>query len=370
MYSYAIRRKLLKERLPVDMTTHTVIHKSFGEGTVTDHNGTYLTISFLSGEKKFVFPDAFHGFLKAKDPALSEQIEELLKKAQEEKQRLLQEDERKKEIARQQKSRVVESRSAPAKTKSYPRANIAFKCNFCDGGQSEHQVGFNGVCSDKLIRNNITVEKRTWCNADECPCLRYLNREITRQELDSLCEGESIVCYESQMLRNWRALAGVVQNGENKGKPMKLNQVQSNSLCVLTTRDPQSTEESRYIFAVFLVDETYEGDGQEAGYVGTKSRYRIKLSPPEARSLLFWNYHANENKSEIAAWSSGLHRYFEDEQAAQILRNISEIKAGTADEQLASEFYEHFCRVNGIDTSGIGQPSGALKIVSRRSQHD
>lgn len=58
----------------------------------------------------------------------------------------------------------------------------------------------------------------------------------------------------------------------------------------------------------------------------------------------FWRYHANEKQPEIAAWSSGLHRYFNDEQAAQILRDIVKIKKGTADEALAREFYEQLQR--------------------------
>jgi hypothetical protein len=171
------------------------------------------------------------------------------------------------------------------------------------------------------------------------------------------------------MLRDWKAMAGVVQNGENKGKPMKLNQVQANSLCVLTTRDPQSKEEERYIFAIFLVDETYEGDGHEEGYVSTKSQYKIKLSPTEAHSLLFWNYHTNDNKPETTAWNSGLHRYFEDEQAAQILREIANIKAGTPDEHLAAEFYEHFCKINGVDIAAIGEPQGALRFNNNKNNN-
>jgi len=41
------------------------------------------------------------------------------------------------------------------------RANIAFKCSFCDGGQSESKqlIGFNGACSDDMIRHNIEIER-------------------------------------------------------------------------------------------------------------------------------------------------------------------------------------------------------------------
>jgi hypothetical protein len=234
-----------------------VIHKAFGEGTIIEHSGNYLVISFQTGEKKFIFPDAFKNFLTAKDTTITAQIDLLLKEEEESKLRIQQEVERKRELEQQQSIRNFASQAKRSKIKVYPRFNIAFKCNFCDGGQSSRQVGFDGVCSDKLIHNNIEVENRTWCSAEDCACLHYLNNEITRKDLDALCTGDGLVCYESQMLRDWRALAGVVQNGDNKGKPMKLNQVQANSLCVLTTRDPQSKEEERYVFAVFLVDETY-----------------------------------------------------------------------------------------------------------------
>jgi hypothetical protein len=346
----------------MNLTNQNVIHKLFGEGTVIEHSDKYITISFSAGEKKFPFPDSFNIFLSIKDRNLAEQIETLLKEkeAEEAKKRALWETEQKREMEQQQKIRAIESRTKKPKIKTYPRANIAFKCNFCDGGKSDKQVGFNGVCSDKLIYNNIAVEKRTWCTADECPCLQYYNRALTRRDLDEQCKNGGFVCYESQMLRDWKALAGVVQNGKNKGKPMKLKNVKANSLCVLTTRDPQSIEENRYIFAVFLVDETYEGDGHEEGYVSTNSQYKMILSPKEAHSLLFWNYHANENKPEVAVWSSGLHRYFEDEQAAQILRDIAKIKASTDKGQLAIDFYEYFCKINGVDSSTIGEPCGAF----------
>ena len=183
------------------------------------------------------------------------------------------------------------------------RPNIAFKCNYCDGGASDECVGFNGVCSDVIIRNNIEIEHRTWCNSDTCDCLLYLEGEITREELDSRMQDSGYVCYESQMLREWKAMAGIVQNGERKGQPMHLSQVQTNSL------DPNIEENERYIFAVFLVDSSYDGDDTDEGFVTTRSEYKLKLSPAETHQMLFWKYHANSNHPDIAAWKSGLHRY-------------------------------------------------------------
>lgn len=340
----------------INLINQKVRHKVFGDGVILSLDKSYLVVEFPIGQKKFIYPDAFDGFLSVEDSGAASEIRHEIEA---EKQR--------KEQARKQASDsllpapAVSPATGRHKTlRKPPRANIAFKCNFCDGGRSSEQVGFHGVCSDSVIHNNIAVEHRTWCTADDCPCLQYYNGEISRKELDALCTDGGFVCYESQMLRDWRALAGVVQNGEHKSKPMTLRKVQQNSLCVLTTRDPGSDEKARYIFAVFLVDESYEGDGQEEGYVSTGSKYKIKLSPSEAHTMLFWNYHANSNQPEIAAWNSGLHRYFDDEQAATILQDICKVKTGTQDEALAEDFLEHFCRINGIALDQVGAARGAL----------
>ena len=68
------------------------------------------------------------------------------------------------------------------------------------------------------------------------------NGQITRQDLEDVLANGDLVCYESQMLREWKAMAGIVQNGDRKGQPMHLSGVQTNSLCTLTTREPYTTE--------------------------------------------------------------------------------------------------------------------------------
>ena len=346
----------------MDLKGQIVVHNSFGEGKIVEHVANHLTIAFKLGDKKFLYPDAFKKFLKAKDSEVATAIEQEIANIEAEKIRIQKEVEDKAERENQKVIKKAVTRTNKVKFKVYPRSNVAFKCNFCDGGKSAEQIGFSGVCSDAVIHNNIEVENRTWCGSDESACRKFLAGDITRQELDAMCEDEQYVCYESQMLRDWRALAGIVQTGIKKGTPMKMHQVQANSLCVLTTRDPDAKKENkRYIFAVFLVDESYEGDNREEGYVTTKSEFKIKLSPMEARSMLFWKYHVNENNPENAIWSSGLHRYLEDGQAAQILKDIVALKKGTKDEELAKRFFEHFCVINNVEKETLPKPYGVLK---------
>ena len=347
----------------MDLNNQVVIHKSFGEGKVVDHTGSYLVILFNQGEKKFIYPNAFKEYLRVKDEAIHTQVQNELAEIEQQKMLVQQETERK---TAQERRTVIDERRPPQrkpKEKASPRANIAFKCNFCDGGKTPERIGFNGVCSDKMIQYNIGKAKHVWCSSTNSLCRKRFTGEIeSYRELKERVHNDfnDFTCYESVMMRDWKASAGIVQSGENSGRPMRLVKVQANSLAVLTTRLPYDTDENRFIFAVFLVDESYEGDARDEGYVSTKSKYKIETTPEEAKKLKFWNYYFCPNAPEVIKFGSGLHRYLSDTQAAQILRDIVTIKQDTAQEGLAQEFFLHFCKVNGIDMMSIQANEGAL----------
>lgn len=335
----------------MDIKGEKVTHKAFGVGIVTAQTDSLVTVAFDSGEKKFQYPTAFKQFLTLCEAAVQENVIREIEAAEQEKASLL----------AKQTSITREVTPIPKKKRTRAaRPNIAFKCNYCDGGKSSSSIGFNGICSERIIRYNIDVEQRTWCCSEDCACFNYLCGDLTRDELEAELDDGGFVCYESQMLRDWKAMAGVVQRGERKGQPMRLMNVQPSSLCVLTTREPDSTEAERIIFAVFLVDDTYDGDEQEEGFVSTQSKFKLALSQKEAEKMIFWRYHANENKPEKEAWSSGLHRYLTDVQAVQILKDIAELKKNTKDGALAAEFLETFSRIVGIDVEDAGEPNGVL----------
>lgn len=144
--------------------------------------------------------------------------------------------------------------------------------------------------------------------------------------------------------------------------PRKIKNVQINSLAVLTTRKPYASEEDRFVFGVFLVDDAEEGDHIQEGCVRSTSKYRIELSPTEAPQIKFWNYHANDNNPSKAVWSQGLYRYITDTEAVQILRDIVAVKRLPVEKKFAEEFLEHFCRIKGIDVNNIPERSGALTM--------
>ena len=327
---------------------NNVHHKKFGQGRIIAMNNEKMTILFQAGEKIFPYPSAFKSDLEIMDKSKDKEIKEALhildqKVELENKERTRLYCEKVKQI----NADIMKNGKAG---KAYERMNIAFKCNFCDGGCNSERIGYNGVCSFEMIRNNILTEKRAWCSNPDSDCYLYLTGDLTRRDLDSRWLSGGFGCYESQMLRDWRAFAGVYQTGKLAGKPMRLTKVKPLSLCILTTRDPYpSSEDERYIFAVFLVDDAFVGDNIREGCISANAEYRIELTPKEAHKMKFWQYHSNGNSPEKAAWGHGLHRYIDVRESANILFDIARIKRGTADEDLSNRFFNHFCEINGID---------------------
>ena len=117
----------------------SVKHISLGIGTVTEQKDNYIKIIFGVGEKQFVYPDAFEKFLKCEDTNMQSQIEEeLALKKQQEIQKQQERQQRIEEISRTVP--VVNTRNV--KKKNYPKENIAFKCNYCDGGKDQNGIGY------------------------------------------------------------------------------------------------------------------------------------------------------------------------------------------------------------------------------------
>lgn len=82
-----------------------VVHKTFGEGTVTEQSGNYITVKFASAEKKFVYPDAFERFLSLSGGAVSSEIEADLERSKKAKQDII--DKKNEENMRAMKHGIV-----------------------------------------------------------------------------------------------------------------------------------------------------------------------------------------------------------------------------------------------------------------------
>ena len=206
----------------MDLIGKSVKHKVFGKGVIVDYNDGRIAMEFAKGKKIFTYPDAFENFLSTDDAELSSKVVADLKLKNEEVLQIQSEKEEKIALEEAQKAEI-KVKKPRAKAKSYPRANIAFRCRYAEGGQSANQIP-----------------------------------------------------------KEWRSLAGVVKSGVNEGKVTKLHQVQMNSLCALTARDAGTDESERFIFTVFMINEAIDATTKES-YITTDSKYRISLTPTEAR---------------------------------------------------------------------------------------
>lgn len=316
-----------------------------GEGVVTRLCDSEIYVRFSDREARIGFPEVFYKSYKIEDAQALEYVSSLVAEGEAKKI--------------EQFSTPMKKHEEEERKKLKLRSNIAFKCNWCDGGATQERLGFDGVCSDEAISYNVHRRKRAWCTSQSCSCLHYSDGKVDRSELEEEFK-DGFLCYESAMLRDWYAYAGADQNGASVGKSRGIRRAAYNSLAMLTTCAPNTGESERCIFAVFLIDELFEGNERDVGYVGAQEKFRIELSPREARETLYWKYHTNANSSKRALWGTGLFRYINDIEAAQLLRDIAVLKRGTADEQLADELFGYFCSLCRIDPEKLPQPSGVL----------
>lgn len=346
------------------MVNTVVFHKKFGRGIITrmEGNGNRFAVQFEEKAILFQCPEAFEQFLTAEDPATQSSMLVKLQQKRTTEKVAMEEEARAKSAMRALAATDKRISSRAGATKLPTHKNIIFKFNYCDGGATKDSIGFNGVCNPQTIRYNIETAHRSWCSYRGCDCMRYLQGYISYAKLCSYMKGGDSVCNESRLLRDWEANMGWDLTTPN-GTPRKLpDYVRKNSLCILTTREPDARESDRIVFAVYLVAERYEGDEESAGGVAADPDFRLVLSPDESRKILLWRYHANQKNPSHPRWGSGLTRSMDDHNAAALLSNIVAVKADAKGKAQAKKIYERFCELNSLAVQNPPKASGALSM--------
>ena len=114
-----------KEKRRVEMIGDKVLHPIFGEGAIKEvKDGSknyqkYITVEFKSGDKKFVFPNAFENILSTDNSALLEDIKVAFDniKAEEERERAEKEEKTRKALQEAEQKRAALEKSKGKKTK-------------------------------------------------------------------------------------------------------------------------------------------------------------------------------------------------------------------------------------------------------------
>ena len=285
----------------MDLTNKQVLHKSFGKGSIVDCDDSYMVIHFSSGNKKFVYPDAFGEYLKLLDKKAAESIGKILQ---------VQELERKIEAEEIEKEKNKELE------------------------EQQHKLRM-----EKLIKSHkIHINSQAAFNCK-------------KEEIDSI-------------FNEWKVFTGTIKSGVNEGKPNKLIRIHQNSACLITAKDAGMPEKDRYIAGVYMVDESFVGRLCEDGYIPAHSGYRIMLNEQETKKMRFWKYFINKKYPDNMTWNSGRYRYFDNIWMAQILKDITSLKRWEQDSKLMQEFLNYFCLLNHIEEENIPKPGGPLVRMS------
>jgi hypothetical protein len=282
----------------INLVNKQVIHKIFGIGNVISQTDTCIEVRFKGGCKRFIYPDAFDGFLTLVDEGAARSVQQALEQMEQEHRLQVQAFEEEYERQRREEQLIL--------------------------------------LRERLLRNNRKHPK--------CQAVFWCSME----DLD-------------RIFMEWRVFTGLIKSGMNEGKPNKPVRIGKTSACLLTVREPKTQESQRRIVGAFMVDQHFVGQLCEDGYIPSNPKYRLRLSDEESRKMLFWNYYINEKYPERMTWNTGVYKYFDNIWMAQILRDIAAIKEDPVEKDLARNFFEHFCMVNHIDIEELPEPGGALR---------
>ena len=287
----------------MDLVNKQVIHKVFGKGSVVKYNDSYIKINFSSGNKKFVFPNAFGTYLTLIDQNAANFVDKMVQK-------------RKRECKEEElKLKKLEALQNEKRQRLLERERLVKK-------RKTHKIN---PCSQSVF----------WCKAQE----------------------------QDDVFTSWNISTGVIKSGPKKGQPKQLARINQNSACLLTARESDVPEKDRRILGVFMVNETFSGKLCVDGYIPAHLEYRLRLSEQESEKMFFWNYYVNKRYPHKMTWNTGRHCYFDNICMAQILRDIISYKKKPQERECAQRFFEYFCQMNQIKKEELPTPNGALMHI-------
>lgn len=117
----------------MQLVGETIQHEQFGKGVVTACDHKIITIDFPTGTRRFIYPDAFQGYLVPKDKETKEEINDLLVEQKlEEKRKELEALEHQKKLAHLHSMKISTNGQAVFDLGSQPQD--PFACGSCSTG--------------------------------------------------------------------------------------------------------------------------------------------------------------------------------------------------------------------------------------------
>ena len=193
---------------------------------------------------------------------------------------------------------------------------IAFKVTYNDGGANGGLIGYKGVCSDRIIVDNVMVRNVPWCSAENNPCKLYCDSGLNGPP-PIVQQADEAHCYESGLLfaEPLRFWAGVTLEGE----PRHVEQVEPGDIAFLTTIPPGGEQEDRIVFGCYRVGSVTPSDSGDR--VESDGMMDVVVPDNVARDLLFWNYQP-PNRNGTRTWVSGLFRYLKEDTTQRLIKDL------------------------------------------------
>lgn len=284
----------------MNLTNKEVVHETFGTGNVVEYDDSYITINFESGDKKFVFPDAFKKFIIFND----EDANKLVREKIEEK-----EEELRKEALILEKERLLEE-------------------------ERQRALEQERLMKTRKIQSNI--QSVFWSEGKE---------------------------EEERIFTEWKVFSGTIKSGKRKGQVRRFARMNQGSGCLITRRESDVEEKERQIIGLFMTKESFDGGSCDDGYIVAHPNYRIQLSEEESEKMLFWTYYYDKKFPDRMIWNSGRQRYFDNILMAQILRDLISLKEKPEEKEYVQSFFDYFCKINRINKDEILAAQGALTLI-------
>ena len=203
---------------------------------------------------------------------------------------------------------------------------LAFKVTYNDGGARGGLIGYRGVCSDRIMVQNVEIDRKTWCRDSDNKCSQYCarGRKGPRPKVPRVGgRVQDGVCYESELLtrRPFKFWTGSYQSGPRRGQPIPIDfdRVAAGDITLLTTLTPDRTERDRIVFACYRVGKV--GTDEWGNYIESDGSMDLELPEEIAMHCRYWDYQKPNNNGSIF-WGSGLVRYLDRDNTRRFIDDL------------------------------------------------